>query len=71
MSDNTYAISKIVGTSETSIEDAIEGALETARGSLRNLDWFEVVATRGHIVDGRVKHYQVVLELGFRYEDGA
>jgi len=69
MSEHTYAISKITGSSKTSIEDAIENALVTARKTLRNLAWFEVSSTRGHIVDGQVEHYQVTIELGFRYED--
>ena len=68
MSDNVYAVSKIVGTSKTSIEDAIENAIKTAGGSLKNLDWFEVVETRGFIKDGAVGWYQVTLEIGFRYD---
>lgn len=68
MSAETYAISKIVGTSEKSIEDAIEGALATARKTLRNLDWFEVTSTRGYINDGKVKYYQVTIEIGFKYD---
>jgi dodecin len=68
MSTDTYAMTKIVGTSKTSIEEAIDGALATASKTLRNLDWFEVVSTRGYIEDGKVKYYQVVLELGFKYE---
>lgn len=68
MSTDTYAMTKIVGTSKTSIEDAIDGALATASKTLRNLDWFEVVSTRGYIEEGKVKYYQVVLELGFKYE---
>lgn len=68
MSTDTFAITKIVGTSPTSIEDAIDGALATARKTLRNLDWFEVVSTRGYINDGKVAYYQVTLEIGFKYE---
>lgn len=64
----TYSITEIVGSSETSIEDAIKSGLETASQTLRNLEWFEVGQIRGHIVDGRVGHYQVGLRLGFRYE---
>lgn len=64
----TYAISEIVGSSEASIEDAIQSGLATASRSLKNLEWFEVGQIRGHIVDGRVGHYQVGLRLGFRYE---
>ena len=69
MSSDTYAISKIVGTSKTSIEDAIENGLKTASKSLRNMNWFEVVSTRGYINDGKVAYYQVVIELGFKYDD--
>ena len=70
MAADTYAISKLVGTSTTSIEDAIEGALKTANKTLRQLDWFEVVSTRGYIEEGKVAYYQVTLELGFKYEKG-
>lgn len=68
MSTSTYAISKIVGTSKKSIEDAIEGALKTANETLRELNWFEVVSTRGYIEDGKVSYYQVTIELGFKYD---
>ena len=68
MSASTYAISKIVGTSKTSIEDAINGALKTASETLRELDWFEVISTRGYIQDGQVAYYQVTIELGFKYD---
>lgn len=65
---NVYAVTKIVGTSEKSIEKAIENAVDTAAKTLKNLDWFEVVETRGFIRDGKVGWYQVALEIGFRYE---
>ena len=69
MSDHhTYKKVEIVGTSKTSIEDAIDNALHEAGKSLKNLDWFEVTETRGHIVDGKVGHYQVTLKIGFRIE---
>lgn len=68
MNDNVYAITEIVGSSSTSIEEAIQNAVATASKSLRNLEWFEVSGTRGHIVDGKVAHYQVYVRLGFRYE---
>ena len=68
MSDNVYAVSKIIGTSSKSIEDAIENAVETASKSINNLDWFEVKETRGYIDNNKVAYYQVSLELGFRYE---
>lgn len=65
---NVYAVSKVVGTSKKSIEGAIENAIETAGKSIRNLDWFEVVETRGFIEEGKVAWYQVAVELGFRYD---
>ena len=65
---HTYAISEIVGTSEKSIEDAIESGVATASKSLRHLDWFEVGNIRGHLNNGKVAHYQVTLRIGFRYE---
>jgi dodecin len=68
MSDHVYSISEIVGTAPTSIEDAINNALQRARQTLRNLDWFVVTETRGHLVDGEIGHYQVTLKVGFRME---
>ena len=68
MSDNVYAVSKVVGTSKKSIEDAINNAIETSSKSIKNLDWFEVKETRGYIDNNKVAYYQVSLELGFRYE---
>lgn len=68
MPNNVYAITKLVGTSKKSIEDAIENAVETASQSVKNLDWFEVKETRGFIDGDKVAYYQVALELGFRYE---
>ncbi|MFB2552407.1 dodecin [Ensifer soli] len=69
MSDHVYKKVELVGSSETSIEDAIKGAIGKASQSLRNLDWFEVGEIRGHIVDGAVAHYQVTLKAGLRIED--
>jgi flavin-binding protein dodecin len=70
MTDQTYRRIELVGTSSTSIEDAIENALTRAGKTLRHLDWFEVLETRGHITkDNKVGHYQVVLKVGFRIED--
>jgi flavin-binding protein dodecin len=70
MSNHVYSVSEIVGSSPDSIEDAIDNALARARKTLRNLDWFVVTETRGHVnPDGAVGHYQVTLKLGFRMED--
>ena len=68
MNDNVYAVSEIVGSSGKSVEDAIGIAIATASKTLRQLEWFEVTETRGHIADGKVAHYQVSLKLGFRYD---
>ena len=71
MSDHVYKVVELVGSSETSIDDAIRRAVERAGETLRNLRWFEVVQTRGHIEDGRVHHFQVTLKVGFTLEGGA
>ena len=65
MSDHVYKVVELVGSSETSIEDAIQTAIKRASQTLRHLHWFEVVQTRGHIENGEVRHYQVVLKAGF------
>jgi hypothetical protein len=71
MSDNVYKIIEVVGSSETSIEDAVQKAVTRASASVHGLRWFEVKETRGHIEDGRVAHYQVTLRIGFTLDDGA
>jgi flavin-binding protein dodecin len=68
MSDHVYKKIELVGSSTTSIEDAIRNAIETAAASVRNMRWFEVVETRGHIEEGKVAHYQVTLKIGFTVE---
>jgi flavin-binding protein dodecin len=68
MSDNIYKVVELVGSSQTSIEKAIENAITRASKTLKNLNWFEVVETRGHLQDGKVSHYQVKLKVGFRLE---
>jgi dodecin len=69
MSNHVYKIIQLAGSSSTTIEDAIETAIVKAAKTVRNLDWFEVSETRGQIKDGKVAHYQVLLNLGFRLED--
>jgi dodecin len=68
MTNHVYSLSEIVGTSPTSIEDAINNALGRAKQTLRHLDWFVVTETRGHLVEGEIGHYQVTLKVGFRME---
>ncbi len=68
MQDHVYKKVELVGSSSASIEDAIQNAVATASKTLNHLEWFEVVETRGHIADGKVAHFQVVLKAGFRIE---
>jgi dodecin len=70
MSDHVYKIVELVGSSKDSIEDAIQTAIKRANATLRNLRWFEVIQTRGHVENGQVSHYQVVLKAGFTLEAG-
>ena len=65
MSNKVYKIIEVVGSSTTGIEDAIDRAIVRASETIRDLRWFEVTETRGHIENGRVAHYQVTLRLGF------
>ena len=69
MSDHIYKIIEIVGSSKKSSDDAIQQAIDKAGQSLHNLDWFEVVETRGNIIDGKLDHYQVHLKIGFRLDE--
>jgi flavin-binding protein dodecin len=68
MQDHIYKVVELVGSSETSIEDAINVAISRANETVRQLRWFEVLQTRGHIEDGKVRHYQVALKVGFTME---
>jgi dodecin len=67
--DHVYKILDLVGSSETSIEDAIKNAISRASKTIREMKWFEVVQTRGHIENGTVGHYQVTLRVGFTLEE--
>lgn len=69
MSNRIYKKVELVGTSTESIEHAVQNAVATASKSLKHIDWFEVQEVRGHVEDGRVGHYQVVIKVGFRIED--
>ena len=67
--DHVYKIIQLAGTSEKSIEDAVQTAIARASKTLKNLRWFEILETRGHIDKGRVAHYQVLMKVGFTLED--
>jgi dodecin len=69
MPDHVYRIIQVAGSSEKSIEDAIQIAVGRASRTLRQVGWFEVVETRGHVDDGKVAHYQVTLKVGFTLDD--
>ncbi|MFQ5930970.1 MAG: dodecin [Nitrospiraceae bacterium] len=69
MEDHVYKIIQLAGSSTASIEDAIQNAVGRASRTLKNLRWFQVMETRGHIEDGKIAHYQVVLKVGFSLED--
>ena len=60
---------ELTGSSELGSDDAIKNAIEAASRTSKNMDWFEVMETRGHIVDGDIKHWQVTIKIGFRLED--
>jgi dodecin len=68
MSDHVYKIIHLTGSSSTSSDDAIRHAIEKAATTIRNLRWFEVLETRGHIEDGKVAHWQVTIKVGFTLE---
>ncbi len=68
MSDHVYRVIEIVGSSSKGVDDAIANAVGRANATMRNLEWFEVAETRGHIEDGAVAHTQVTLKVGFRLE---
>lgn len=65
MTNRVYQIVELVGTSATSIEQAIEQGIANARKKYAKLDWFEVIETRGYIHDDKIKHYQVRLKIGY------
>jgi len=66
MQEKIYKLIELVGASETSMEDAIQNAIAHANQTLKNLDWFEVIETRGLIQEGKVSQYHVKLKVGFR-----
>jgi flavin-binding protein dodecin len=66
--DHIYKILELVGSSEKGIEDAIQNAVSRASKTVRGMKWFEVVQARGHIENGSVAHYQVILRVGFTLE---
>jgi flavin-binding protein dodecin len=68
MTDHVYKSIELTGSSKTSIEDAVNQAIERASKTVRNMQWFQVLETRGHIVKGKVAHWQVSIKVGFTLE---
>ena len=69
MSNHTYKLIELVGSSTQGTDDAINNAIERASKTLRHMDWFEVIDTRGQLADGKVAHFQVTLKVGMRLAD--
>ncbi|MCG5547624.1 dodecin [Halorhodospira halochloris] len=69
MSDNVYKTIELTGTSKTSMEEAVNNAVNRAHKTLRHLRWFQVTDTRGHIEDGEIVHWQVTVKIGMTIED--
>lgn len=69
MDEHIYKVTELVGSSATSMEDAVRNAISRASKTLRNLRWFEVTETRGHIENGSVAHWQVTVKIGFTLEE--
>ncbi len=68
MADHVYKLIDIVGSSSVSSDDAIRNAIDTAAKTVSHIDWFEVTETRGHVIDGKIAHFQVSVRIGFRLE---
>lgn len=69
MSDHTYRVIEVVGSSTDTVDDAIRRAIEDAAKTIRHIGWFQVVETRGHVEDGKVAHFQVTVKIGFTLDD--
>ena len=69
MTAHTYKLVELVGSSPNSSDEAIRNAVAKASATVKHIDWFQVIETRGHVDNGRVAHFQVTLKVGFRIED--
>ncbi len=69
MAAHTYKLIELVGTWPTSTDEAIRNAIQKASVTIKHIDWYQVIESRGHVENGRVAHYQVSLKVGFRIED--
>jgi flavin-binding protein dodecin len=69
MTAHTYKIIELVGSSPNGTDEAIRNAIAKAAQTIKHMDWYEVIESRGHIVNGQIQHYQVTIKVGFRIED--
>lgn len=69
MTDHVYKSIELTGSSSSTVEDAVQNAISKASRTMRNMQWFQILETRGHIADGKVAHWQVTLKIGFRLDD--
>jgi flavin-binding protein dodecin len=69
MTDHVYKTLELTGSSEQSSDDAVRVALEKASKTMRNIHWFQVTETRGHVEDGKIAHWQVTVKVGLRIDD--
>jgi flavin-binding protein dodecin len=69
MTDHVYKLLEITGSSPVSSDKAVEVALQKASSTVKNIEWFQVTETRGHVEDGKIAHWQVTLKAGFRVDD--
>jgi len=69
MASHVYKLIELVGTSPASTDEAIRNAIQKASLTVKHIDWFQVIESRGHVENGRVAHYQVSLKVGFRIDD--
>ena len=69
MTDHVYRLSEVVGSSTTSVDDAVRTAIRKASQTVRNIEWFQTQEIRGQVVDGDVAYFQVTVKIGFRVED--
>jgi flavin-binding protein dodecin len=69
MANHVYKLIELTGSSTAGIQDAIENAIAKASATVRNIHWFQVIETRGHVEAGKVAHWQVTLKVGFTLED--
>ena len=68
MTDHVYRLSEVVGSSTTSVDDAVRTAVRKAAETVRNIEWFQTQEIRGQVVDGQVAYFQVTLKVGFRVD---